>query len=128
MLPTFPTTVQSVEEWLEHLQLQRYNKSFAALGVHDLPNLDDEQLVGLGVAIVGHRKRILIGAKSLVPMPSPPLTTAPPNSIASSSTHGPKSTVSSGGTSVREFARSLAYRQKRQWITRHWIRMRKLLT
>ena len=117
MLPTFPASVESVEEWLEHLQLQRYNKSFAALGVHDLPNLDDEQLVGLGVAIVGHRKRILIGAKSLVPMPSPPLTTAPPNSIASSSTHGPKSTVSSGRTSVShgtaETAQLLAARRPR---------------
>ena len=64
----FPTTVDSVEDWLTQINLAKYVPSFASAGilqVAELPLLSDERLKQAGVTMVGHRKRLLQAAKEL---------------------------------------------------------------
>jgi len=64
----FPTTVDSVEDWLTQINLAKYAPSFASAGilqVAELPLLSDERLKQAGVTMVGHRKRLLQAAKEL---------------------------------------------------------------
>ena len=64
----FPTTVDSVEDWLTQINLAKYVPSFASAGilqVAELPMLSDERLKQAGVTMVGHRKRLMQAAKEL---------------------------------------------------------------
>jgi len=64
----FPTTVDSVEDWLTQINLAKYAPSFASAGilqVAELPLLSDERLKQAGVTMVGHRKRLMQAAKEL---------------------------------------------------------------
>ena len=87
----FPTSAESVDGWLDALNLARYKPNFASAGVQvsQLSALTDESLQAAGVAMVGHRKRMLQASKELAvnapvdpeAMPAPP----PPAAAAGSS-------------------------------------------
>ena len=68
MACTFPSSANTVDEWLNALNLARYAPQLAAAGlqVSQLPTITDEQLSAFGVAILGHRKRMLQASKELV--------------------------------------------------------------
>lgn len=67
MQTTFPSSVDSVEEWLSALYLSKYAESFVAAGVSpsQLPGLTDERLKEIGIGLAGHRKRLLLACKEL---------------------------------------------------------------
>ena len=52
----------STEEWLAALNMGRHAHLFAELSVSDLPDLTDARLKMMGISIIGHRRRILMGA------------------------------------------------------------------
>ena len=86
MACTFPSCANTVDEWLNALNLARYAPQLAAAGlqVSQLPTITDEQLSAAGVAILGHRKRMLQASKELVvaaPAPPPAPAPAPPPRI-----------------------------------------------
>ena len=82
MACVFPTTAQSVDEWLDALNLARYKPVLASAGLHvaALPSLTDEALSAAGVAVVGHRRRMLQAAKELMP-PANEAQGAPPAQV-----------------------------------------------
>jgi class 3 adenylate cyclase len=69
-----------IAEWLRGLNLSRYEAAFRDNEIDGevLPNLTAEDLKDLGVAIVGHRRKLLlaIGALSAAPDAPPPLAKA----------------------------------------------------
>lgn len=79
MACSFPSSAETVDGWLDALNLARYKPTFAAAGVQvsQLPALTDDSLQAAGVAMIGHRKRMLQASKELVghammPEPAPP--------------------------------------------------------
>ncbi len=67
-----------VAEWLRGLDLGQYASAFAAndIDAEVLPELTGEDLVGLGVTSIGHRRRLLAAIaqlRSSSPLPNPPL-------------------------------------------------------
>jgi hypothetical protein len=68
-----------VDEWLDALNLSKYKPALAAAGVQvaHLPTISDQTLQAAGVALVGHRKRMLQAAKALVVAAPPAPPTAP---------------------------------------------------
>jgi len=79
MACTFPSSANSVDEWLDALNLSKYKPALAAAGVQvaHLPTISDQTLQAAGVALVGHRKRMLQAAKALVVAAPPAPPTAP---------------------------------------------------
>ena len=74
MACTFPTSTNSPAEWLDAINLGRYKPNFENAGltqVSQLLALTDEVLQAAGVNLIGHRKRMLQGARELAP-PMPP--------------------------------------------------------
>jgi len=68
----FPTNADSVGGWLDAINMSRYKQAFENAGitqVNQLFTLSDEQVQAAGVALVGHRKRLLQATKELVPAP-----------------------------------------------------------
>ena len=85
MACTFPSSANTVDEWLNALNLARYAPQLAAAGlqVSQLPAITGEQLSAAGVG-EGHRKRMLQASKELVvaaPAPPPAPAPAPPPRI-----------------------------------------------
>lgn len=73
--------MQTVSQWLDALGLAQYAETFAAQEIDAslLPELTDVDLQSIGVALLGHRKRLLkaIGElKSSVAIPAPGLSPA----------------------------------------------------
>jgi len=58
---TAPPCFSSVGEWLQHLDLQQYQRLFLSAGhtMRSVPALTEAQLVALGVPTVGARRRML---------------------------------------------------------------------
>src|SRR6476469_6269759 len=56
-----------VGAWLRELDLEQYEAAFRANGVSekDLPHLTAEDLEGLGVIAIGHRRRLLVAIAKL---------------------------------------------------------------
>ena len=77
----YPSRVDSVEEWLAALRLSVHVEAFSGVRVHELHSLTDERLRTLGIDLVGHRKRLLIGAKALHASTEADAETAAPNEI-----------------------------------------------
>ncbi len=63
-----------VAEWLRNLGLERYEAAFRENGVDAdvLPDLTAEDLDALGVAAVGHRRRLLVAIARLREAAAPP--------------------------------------------------------
>jgi hypothetical protein len=59
--PAPPPTFSSVGEWLQHLDLQQYQRLFLAAGqtMHSIHSLTEAELVAIGVPTVGARRRML---------------------------------------------------------------------
>lgn len=60
--------VNSVEEWLESLKMNRYKDSFTEAGyvrLEDIAMLSQSDLPRLGVTLVGHQKKIMKGIHSI---------------------------------------------------------------
>jgi SAM (Sterile alpha motif) domain-containing protein len=55
-----------VASWLRNLGLERYEAAFREneVGAEDLCHLTAEDLEGLGVAAIGHRRRLLVQSPS----------------------------------------------------------------
>ena len=66
MACSFPTAITTVDEFLAPLNMERYAETFAGLSVEAIKGLTDSQLKEMGVAIKGHRARILMGVETLV--------------------------------------------------------------
>jgi len=66
--PTISLTEDPLVRWLDQLGLTQYSEAFIAEDVTlDLvPDLTPQDLIDLGVASVGHRRRILTSAKAIV--------------------------------------------------------------
>ena len=60
-------TPVDVGAWLRELDLEQYEAAFRANGVSgkDLPHLTAEDLEGLGVTAIGHRRRLLVAIEAL---------------------------------------------------------------
>jgi SAM domain (Sterile alpha motif) len=56
-----------VASWLKNLDLERYEAAFREneVGAEDLCHLTAEDLEGLGVAAIGHRRRLLVAIAKL---------------------------------------------------------------
>ena len=72
--------MMELTQWLQALGLEEHTPSFLAQGItiELLPQLDDADLKELGVALLGHRKRLLLaiaelasGAVHGAPAPTP---------------------------------------------------------
>ena len=59
----------NVAEWLRDLGLERYAAAFAENDIDGdvLPELTADDLIGLGVASIGHRRRLLAAMAALRP-------------------------------------------------------------
>jgi len=71
MQATFPSTAESVDGWLESINMSKYKDSFAAASLNQVSQLcllTDQQLKEAGVTLVGHRKRLLQASKELLPV------------------------------------------------------------
>ena len=66
MACSFPNSVDSIDEWLAALGMQRYSTAFVGIPVEQICELTDVRLQELGVKVVGHRRRLLIGASHLL--------------------------------------------------------------
>jgi hypothetical protein len=69
-----------VAEWLHGLGLGHYAPAFAANDIDDevLPELTADDLIGLGVTSIGHRRKLLAAAKRRNPSPRRfPLSASP---------------------------------------------------
>jgi class 3 adenylate cyclase/tetratricopeptide (TPR) repeat protein len=66
-------TAVDVANWLRNLGLERYETSFRENDVRaeDLCHLTAEDLEGLGVTAIGHRRRLLVAIAALRPQESP---------------------------------------------------------
>lgn len=73
-----------VTEWLTGLGLAEYANAFAEnkVGLGDLPTLTDEDLKGLGVTALGHRKRILAASAAIARSPLDDLVEQWPSVLA----------------------------------------------
>src|SRR5580692_4396484 len=60
-------TAVDVANWLRDLGLERYEAAFREneVGAEDLCHLTAEDLEGLGVAAIGHRRRLLVAIANL---------------------------------------------------------------
>jgi SAM domain (Sterile alpha motif) len=65
-----------VASWLRNLGLERYEASFREhdVSADDLCHLTAEDLEGLGVTAIGHRRRLLVAIAALRPNGSPSAT------------------------------------------------------
>ena len=66
----FPSSAESVDSWLEAINMARYKPVFEKAGITQMAQLcclTDEQVQAAGVALVGHRKRLLQAMKELTP-------------------------------------------------------------
>ena len=73
MLASFPATANSVPEWLDAINMAKYKPNFESAGlvrVDQLQTLSDDILKDAGIAMVGHRKRIVQAGKELVDVSS----------------------------------------------------------
>jgi len=61
----FPAVADSVAQWLDAIKLGRYNDQFASVSVEELSALTNDRLTELGIAIPGHRARLLQAARQL---------------------------------------------------------------
>jgi class 3 adenylate cyclase/predicted ATPase len=66
-----------VAEWLKGLGLERYEPAFAAndIDAEVLPELTSDDLIGIGVSSIGHRRKLLAAIAALgkgSPLPNPP--------------------------------------------------------
>jgi hypothetical protein len=68
----YPTTADSLAEWLEAINLGKYLPNLEKAGVkpEELPELTEDTLQAAGVGIVGHRRRMVTAAQTLMP-PTP---------------------------------------------------------
>lgn len=80
--------MQGVADWLRGLGLERYEEAFRehAIDAAVLPGLTSEDLKEIGVAALGHRKRLLEAVAALrceepasPPAPAPPAPAPPPS-------------------------------------------------
>jgi hypothetical protein len=69
-----------VADWLSGLGLEQYASAFAANDIDDqvLPELTADDLIGLGVTSIGHRRRLLAAIAALRSDAPQPTETAPP--------------------------------------------------
>jgi SAM domain (Sterile alpha motif) len=60
-------TAVDIASWLQNLGLERYETAFREneVGAEDLCHLTAEDLEGLGVAAIGHRRRLLVAIAKL---------------------------------------------------------------
>ena len=65
MACSFPTVITTVDDFLKALNMERYKNAFSDLSIDSIRGLTDEQLLQLGVAVKGHRTRILMGVETL---------------------------------------------------------------
>ena len=66
----FPSSAESVDSWLDAINMARYKPVFEKAGITQVAQLcclTDEQVQAAGVALVGHRKRLLQAMKELTP-------------------------------------------------------------
>jgi len=64
----FPTSAESVDGWLEAINLARYKAGFEEAGITQVAQLcalTEENVKAAGVSLAGHRKRLLQAAKDL---------------------------------------------------------------
>src|SRR5690242_2985038 len=90
-------TAVDVGAWLKSLSLKQYEAAFRENGVseEDLPHLTTEDLEGLGVIAIGHRRRLLVAITKLQDGPPSSQAVRPPSDHpASTSTDN---AVSQGG-------------------------------
>ena len=73
-----------VAEWLRGLGLEQYTPAFAANDVDGevLPELTAEDLIGLGVASIGHRRKLLAAIAALRSGATEPVIETPPTGAA----------------------------------------------
>jgi class 3 adenylate cyclase len=76
-----------VASWLRNLGLERYETAFREneVGAEDLCHLTAEDLEGLGVAAIGHRRRLLVAIAKLREDAATPQTARPSDHPASTS-------------------------------------------
>ena len=76
--------MQQIADWLEKLGMPEYTERFAAndIDFSILPELTDQDLEKIGVASLGHRRKIL---RAIAAFASAPATVVPPALSASSS-------------------------------------------
>src|SRR5215468_8855127 len=84
--------MQQVSDWLEKLGMPEYAKRFADndIDFSILPELTDQDLEKIGVASLGHRRKIL---RAIASFASAPATVVPPALSASSSSPKPTPAV-----------------------------------
>jgi len=74
----------TIADWLKELGLEQYVKAFHDNDIdHDiLPELTADDLIGLGVASIGHRRKLLAAIKALHDSPAAAAAAAPPPASA----------------------------------------------
>src|SRR5215469_14230101 len=107
----------NVAAWLNRLGLEQYEQAFRENDVDAevLPELTAEDLIGLGVTSIGHRRKLLAAIAALREKPPPtneetaPFTTPtrqePPRSLAPSSAERRQLTVPTAHGNVLRFGR-----------------------
>ena len=80
-----------VGEWLKSLGLEQYEAAFRENGVseEDLPHLTAEDLEGLGVTAIGHRRRLLVAIAKLQDGPASSQAVRPPGDHPASTCQQP---------------------------------------
>src|SRR6476646_10712106 len=83
-------TPVDVGAWLRELDLEQYEAAFRANGVseEDLPHLTAEDLEGLGVIAIGHRRRLLVAIAKLQDGPASSQAVTPPGDQSTSTPIG----------------------------------------
>jgi class 3 adenylate cyclase len=83
-------TAVDVASWLRNLGLERYEAAFREneVGAEDLCHLTAEDLEGLGVAAIGHRRRLLVAIAKLREDVASPQTTRPTDDHPASTSAG----------------------------------------
>ena len=74
-MAAFPTSADSLDEWLEAIKMAKYAPTLAAANVQridQLHTLTDDALKAAGVKMVGHRTRLLQAAAALAAASQPP--------------------------------------------------------
>ena len=62
-----------IADWLHRLGLEQYGPAFAVndIGAEVLPDLTADDLIGLGVTSIGHRRKLLAAIAALGDAPQP---------------------------------------------------------
>lgn len=91
-MAAFPTSAESLDEWLQTIKMAKYAPTLAAANVHHLDQLHtltDDALKAAGIKMVGHRTRLLQAAAAFAAASQPPQQAVADTAMADAPTLAP---------------------------------------